>query len=210
MMNRGKKLNSLLLPLLIGAMVVVAGCYQGQPSKRPPVHLNPNMDWQPKIEGQEGSGFFADSSGTRYPVEGTVARGDLHAEMAYYTGINERGDTLTQSPVPITMDLLRRGQDRFDIYCSPCHGRAGDGKGIIATKEGMLPPTSMHDPRLMTAKDGHFFDVISNGLRNMQSYRHQVPVRDRWAIIAYIRALQLSQNAPEDVVPPNERSDNSN
>ena len=210
MMIRPKKLSSVLLPLLIGTLVVLAGCYQGQPSKRPPIHLNPNMDWQPKIEGQEGSGFFADSLGTRYPVEGTVARGELHPDESFFTGINAKGDTVTQSPVPLTIDLVLRGKDRYEIFCTPCHGGTGDGKGIIATKEGMLPPTSMHDPRLMTAKDGHLFNVISNGLRNMQSYRHQIPVRDRWAIIAYIRALQLSQNAPADVVPSTNRSGSGN
>lgn len=201
----------LVLPLgLLGAMIVVAGCYQGQPSTHEPFHLNPNMDWQPKVEAQEESDFFADSSGTRYPVPGTVARGELHADKAYYTGIDEKGDTVASSPVPLTMELVRRGQDRFNIYCSPCHGRAGDGKGIIATRQGMVPPASFHDPRLLGAKDGHFFVVMSNGLRNMQSYRHQIPVHDRWAIIAYIRALQLSQDAPENVVPADKRVKEAN
>jgi Cytochrome C oxidase, cbb3-type, subunit III len=201
-MSLSQRMVSLFLPLSLLVVVIIAGgCYQGQPSTREPLHLNPNMDWQPKVEAQEASGFFADSSGTRYPVPGTVARGELYAEKAYYTGIDPEGDTVAHSPVPLTMELVERGRDRYNIYCSPCHGRAGDGKGIIATREGMAPPASFHDPRLLAAKDGHFFNVVSNGLRNMQSYRHQIPVHDRWAIIAYVRALQLSQNAPEKDVP---------
>lgn len=98
------------------------------------------------------------------------------------------------------MQLLQRGQERFNIYCSPCHGKTGDGKGIIVQR-GMLPPPSFHEARLLQAPDGHFFDVISNGIRNMPTYRHQIPVSDRWAIVAYLRALQRSQNATINDIP---------
>ncbi|MDF1544279.1 MAG: cytochrome c [bacterium] len=181
-------------------LLSLTACYQGRPSKEPPIHLNPNMDKQEKYKAQESSMFFENGSAMRLPVEGTVARGWLREDVEYFTGINSRGDTIKTSPVPTTMAGLLRGKERFEIYCTPCHGRIGNGQGIVV-KRGMLPPPSFHEQRLRDVGDGHIFDVISNGIRNMPSYRHQVPVEDRWAIISYFRALQRSQNATKEDVP---------
>ena len=187
-------------------LLLLAGCYQGHPSKEPPIHINPNMDWQPKVEAQEEFDFFSDETGMRTPIEGTVARGELRLDDAYYLGKEHDTVNVRKNPLPITMELVRRGQDRYNIYCTPCHGRTGDGKGIIATKEGMVPPASFHDDRIRKEVDGYLFNVMSNGLRNMQAYRFQIPIRDRWAIVAYVRALQLSHDAPESVVPAAQRA----
>jgi hypothetical protein len=184
----------------VSLIIILGGCYRGQPSEKPPIHLNPNMFDQPKYKAQSSSQFFADSSAMRLPVEGTVARGDLREDDAYYRGKNRDGSLLKKIPVPLTMDLLNRGQQRFNIYCSPCHDRTGSGQGIVV-KKGFLPPPTFHQPRLREVEDGHIFDVISNGIRNMPTYRHQIPVADRWAIVAYVRALQRSQNAQLTGIP---------
>jgi hypothetical protein len=186
-----------LLPLIL---VLIIGCYRGSPSEDPPIHINPNMDDQPKYKAQAASEFFKNGSAMRMPEPGTVARGDLREDKAYYEGKNADGSLVENMPVEITLDLLRRGQERFNIYCSPCHDRTGSGQGIVV-KKGFLPPPSFHLDRLREAPDGHFFDVISHGLRNMPAYNHQVQVADRWAIIAYIRALQRSEHATKSDVP---------
>ena len=147
--------------------------------------------------------FFGDERSAR-PVEpGTVARGHLDADQAYYTGM-VNGQPVTDRKVPLTLQLLKRGQERFNIFCSPCHGRTGYGNGMIVQR-GFLHPPSYHIDRLRQAPIGHFFEVPTNGFGAMPSYAAQVPVQDRWAIAAYIRALQLSQNAPLAAVPPAER-----
>ena len=192
---RRRTIASLLsATLLMLLSVMIVGCYQGRPSKDTPVHLNPNMDNQPVYKAQSESYFFANGSTMRLPVEGTIARGQLREDDAYYRGLNSRGDTIQTSPVPITAELLRRGRERYDIFCSPCHSRIGDGRGIVVAKGFQMAPT-FHDQRIRDAGDGYIFNVISNGIRNMPSYRHQIPVSDRWAIVAYFRALQRSQNA---------------
>jgi len=191
--------NSLVAVIL---MIAIIGCYRGRPSEDPPIHLNPNMDSQPKYEAQEQSNFFTDGATMRLPVPGTVAWGELHEDDAYFRGRNVDGKLIQTMPVEITMDLLRRGQQRYNIYCAPCHDQTGAGQGIVI-KKGYLPPPSLHIDRLRNAPDGHFFDVISNGIRNMPAYNHQIPVADRWAIIAYIRALQRSQNAAKSDIPEN-------
>jgi len=190
-----------LLTLVLGVM----GCYQGQPSKEPPIHVNPNMDDQPKYQTQAYSPFFANGSAMRVPVAGTVARGQYHQDIAYYTGKDAAGKLIKTTPVLPTMEVLKRGQDRFNIYCSPCHGRLGDGQGMVV-KRGMFPPPTYHQQRLRDIEDGHIFDVITNGIRNMPSYKNQVPVSDRWAIVNYVRALQRSQNASAKDVPPDVRN----
>jgi mono/diheme cytochrome c family protein len=179
---------------------LLAGCLQEKPSKNPPIHLNPNMDDQPKYEAMEESRFWTDRSVMRIPVEGTVARGQLNEDPAYFEGKNPDGSFLKKSPVKIDIYLLKRGQERFNIFCSPCHDRTGYGQGIIV-KKGFLPAPSFHLDRLRQAEDGYIFDVITKGIRNMPSYKYQVPVPDRWAIVAYIRALQRSQNATLTDIP---------
>jgi mono/diheme cytochrome c family protein len=141
----------------------------------------------------------------REPVPGTVPQGWLRADSIYFYGSDSQGNYVTVSPAPITQKLLQRGQERYNIYCSPCHSRLGDGKGIVVQR-GMIPPPTFHSDRIRQFPDGEIFDAISNGVRNMPSYGDQVQVSDRWAIVSYIRALQLSQNAPADAVPPEIRS----
>ena len=184
-------------------MTIFISCSQEQPSTEPPVHLNPNMDDQPKYEAMEESKFFPDKSTMRMPIEGTVARGHLNKNTAYYQGKTASGKLIKKMPVKLSKQLLERGQKRYDIYCTPCHGMTGAGQGIVI-KKGFLPPPSFHIDRLRDIEDGHIFEVISIGIRNMPSYQYQIPVADRWAIVSYVRALQRSQNAtlkdiPEDV-----------
>jgi mono/diheme cytochrome c family protein len=186
------------------SILIISGCTQEQPSENPPVHLNPNMDDQPKYEAQEESKFFLDNSAMRMPVEGTVARGELYEDVVYYSGKDAGGKLIKVMPLPKTMATLKRGQERYNIYCSPCHASSGYGQGIVV-KKGFLPPPSLHIDRLRDAEDGHLFDVISNGIRNMPSYKHQISVADRWAIVAFIRALQRSQNATIDDIPEDVR-----
>ena len=188
----------------LGLVFVLFGC-QGQPSSDPPIHLNPNMDHQEKYLPYAASPLSADGAAMRTPPEGTVARGMLFENGVYYTGLDSLGDTVKTMPVEITMPLLRRGQERFNIYCSPCHGRVGDGKGIIVAR-GLVPPPTFHSDRIRQMPDGAVFNVITNGVRNMPAYRYQVPVDDRWAIISYLRALQRSHNAALDDVPIEQRS----
>lgn len=193
----------LLKSLLIMGMIILVSCSQERPSVDPPIHLNPNMDDQPKYEAMEESDFFLDKSTMRMPVEGTVARNRLNEDIGYFYGKNSDNTFVKKAPVNITPALLKRGQERFNIYCAPCHGLTGAGQGIVI-KKGFLPPNSFHIDRLRDIEDGYVFDVITNGIRNMPTYAYQVPVDDRWAIVAYVRALQRSQNAtindiPEDI-----------
>ncbi len=197
----------------IGALMMVmalSGCVRGVPSDKPPIHVNPNMDSQPKYKAQASSAFFDDGSAMRMPVAGTIARGALiatPADSAYLLGKDGDGELIKSNPRKVTMDMLSRGQERYGIFCAPCHGAVGDGKGIVMLRDkGMLPPTPYHDDRMRALPDGHYFDVITNGIRNMPAYRHQIPVADRWAIVSYVRALQRSQNATLQDIPENLRS----
>jgi len=197
-------LGALLLFLFLN------GCIRGVPSDKPPIHVNPNMDTQPKYKFQAESEFFADGATNRLPVPGTIARGALIAtatDSIYYLGKDGSGKFVAKNPRKVTMDLLSRGQERFGIYCAPCHGAVGDGRGIVVLRDkGMIPPPTYHDDRMRGLPDGHFFDVITNGIRNMPAYRHQIPVADRWAIVSYVRALQRSQHATLQDVPENLRA----
>lgn len=187
--------------ILAALSLVMVGCARERPSRRPPIHPNPNMDVQEKFDPQAENAFFPDSSAMRRPPEGTVARGMLHGDSAFfYTGRDDDSVLVSRNPLRPTMAVLTRGQERYDIYCSPCHGRTGTGQGIVV-KRGLVPPPSFHDDRLRQIEDGHIFEVISGGLRNMPPYRYQIPPEDRWAIITYFRALQRSQNATVLDVP---------
>ena len=164
---------------------------------------SPNMREQPRYNPLAYSGLFPDARAARQPVDGTVARGQLRQDAQFYTG-KVNGVPVAKMPVPITPELLKRGQERFDIFCSPCHGRVGDGQGMVVQR-GFQPPPSYHVERLVEAPDGHFFDVMTNGFGVMASYASRVAPADRWAITAYIRALQLSQAATMNDVPAGER-----
>ena len=189
--------------IIFMATASLGGCTRHQPSEKPPIDLIQNMADQPKYQAQEESGFFADGLSMRLPVEGTVARGWLRSDAAYYFG--KIGDKpVAEAPVVMSLERLKRGRQRFDIYCAPCHGRIGTGRSIMV-KKGMAAPPSFHDQRLRDVEDGYIFDVISNGLRNMPPYKYQIPVDDRWSIVGYIRALQRSQKATLEDVPPEMR-----
>ncbi len=194
----------ILAGLLLSVTVLIMFSCRGQTSEEPPIHLNPNMDSQNKFKAYGENDFFEDRRDMRHPPEGTVAQGELREDEAYYLG--QVGDTVVgKIPVPITLELMERGQDRYNIYCSVCHGEAGMGDGVVI-KRGFIPPPSLHDQRILDLKDGDLFNIITNGIRNMPAYRKQVPVADRWAIVAYIRALQKSQNAMLSELPENKRA----
>lgn len=152
-----------------------------------------DMHDQPRYKPLASTPFFDDARSARPAIDDTVARGQLHLDQARYTG-KENGKDINYFPIQITRADVTRGQERFNIFCSPCHGRLGDGNGMIVSR-GLRQPPSYHDARLLNAPTGHFFDVMTNGYGAMYSYASRVPVDDRWRITAYIRALQLSQNA---------------
>lgn len=163
-----------------------------------------DMANQPRHEPLEASPFFKDGRSARPPVPGTVARGQLREDDHLYTG-KVNGQLVTTFPFPINPAVMARGQERFGIFCTPCHGARGDGRGMIVSR-GLKPPPSFHIDRLRESPPGHFFDVMTNGLGAMQDYSAQISVEDRWAIVAYIRALQLSQNATVNDLPAAERA----
>jgi hypothetical protein len=152
-----------------------------------------DMHDQPKLKPYRGSAFFADGSGMRPLPANTVARGSLREDALFHTGRLADGSMTSELPMPMTRRLLERGQERYNIYCTPCHGAVGDGRGMVV-RRGYKQPTSYHDERLRQVPVGYLFDVMSNGFGVMPSYAPQVPPEDRWAIAAYIRALQLSQH----------------
>ncbi len=199
MTSVGQRLFILIMVFAVLCALVVS-CTRGRVSEREPIHLNPNMDSQEKYKAQSEGTFFDNGSAMRMPVEGTVARGELHEDPVYFTGKDASGNFVEQQPEPVTMQSLKRGRERYDIYCAPCHGRLGNGRGIMVQYK-LPPPPTFHVDSLRARPDGRIFDVITNGIRNMPSYRHQIPVKDRWAIIGYIRALQYSQNAEPGNLP---------
>ena len=162
-----------------------------------------DMQDQPKYKNLRGSAFFADHRSARPVVEDTVARGFLSADQKFLTG-KENGQPLSTLPVPLTKELLERGRDRYGIYCTPCHGLTGNGLGIVVQR-GYRQPPSFHIDRLRAAPVGYFFDVQTQGFGAMMDYAAQIPPGDRWAIAAYIRALQLSQGTTIADVPAADR-----
>ena len=158
-----------------------------------------DMHNQPKYRPLRATTFFADGSSARPLVEGTVARGTLQDDSAFFTG-KAGTATVKELPFPVDEQLLSRGQDRYDVFCTPCHDSLGTGRGMVVQR-GYRQPPSFHDERLRTADAGYFFDVMTNGFGAMPDYRTQLPARDRWAVVAYIRALQLSQHAAASDIP---------
>jgi mono/diheme cytochrome c family protein len=179
-----------VLPALLALIAITAGC-------RLDMHL------QPYYRPLAKSDFFADDRSARLPVEGTVARGDLREDTYFYTGKID-GNPGDYMPFPVTAEVLARGRERYNITCTPCHGRVGDGKGFIPTR-GFRQPPSFHIDRLRKAPIGYLFDVDTNGFGVMPDYAAQVTPRDRWCIAAYIRALQLSQNATSAEIPAGQK-----
>ncbi len=186
-MNRNQKKLTFILSCV---MLFMVACRQ-------------DMHDQPRYEPLEESTFFADARSSRPLVAGTVPRGHLDLDEHFYTG-KVNGEPVTTFPFEITREVIKRGQERYNIFCSPCHDRVGRGKGMIV-RRGLKQPPSFHTIRLREAPVGHFFDVITNGFGVMPSYADKVKPRDRWAIIAYIRALQLSQNINWEELTPQEK-----
>jgi mono/diheme cytochrome c family protein len=174
------------LAVAAACVIAAAGCRQ-------------DMHNQPKYRGLRPSAFFADGSSARPLVEGTVARGTLEDDEGFFTGKINKVD-VKELPFAVDEQVLNRGQERFNIYCTPCHDRTGGGNGMVVQR-GYRRPPSFHIDRLRQADPGHFFDVMTNGFGAMPDYKAQVAPRDRWAIVAYIRALQLSQHAAAADVP---------
>jgi hypothetical protein len=160
------------------------------------------MSDQPRYDPFEQSRFFEDNASARPHVPNTIARGQLQLDEHLYTGrIN--GEFAQTFPFTVTLEVLGRGQERYNIFCVPCHGQVGDGQGIMV-EYGLRAPPSFHDPELRAEPSGYYFDLITNGTRVMPSYAWRIKAEDRWAIVAYIRALQLSQNADISDVPAEE------
>ncbi len=185
----------ILRSIIIGAAAIsVVGC-------------NTDMWVQTKTAPLSESEFFANGAASQPLVPGTIPRGHLREDGAFYTGI-ENGKWVDKIPVKVDEDLLKRGRERFDIYCSPCHGRLGDGHGMIAQRGFQLqrPVGNYHTDRLRKMPVGHFYDVITNGYGAMYSYASRVEPQDRWAIVSYIRALQISQHASVNDLDATERA----
>ena len=193
-MTRALRAAPLLLAVLLG------GC-RGCPSSRPPIHLNPNMDIQPKLKAQAESAFFYDGAGMRTPVEGTVAQGELHEDSAYWTGKDAAGGFVAAIPGHDQAGhdqaaVLARGQQRFGIFCSPCHGAAADGKGMLFQR-AQVQSANLMEQRFRDMPAGQLFDEVTHGVGLMPAYGPFVPVADRWAILAYVRKLQAETPVPE-------------
>jgi mono/diheme cytochrome c family protein len=167
-------------------LVAIAGCRQ-------------DMHNQPKYRGLRPSVLFADGASARPRIEGTVARGTLQEDEAFFTG-KVGNVAVKELPLAVDEHVLDRGQERFNIFCSPCHGQTGAGNGMVVQR-GYRQPPSFETDRLRQADAGHLFDVITNGFGVMPDYKVQIAPRDRWAIVAYIRALQLSQHAAASDIP---------
>ncbi len=173
----------IVILLLCSSAFLVTGCRQ-------------DMGDQPRYEALASSDFFPDGRASREPPQGTVARGQLRIDQHFYFG-KQQGVLAASLPMPLTKELLDRGEQRFNIFCAPCHDRVGTGRGMVVQR-GFPPPPTFHSERLRTAPIGHYFDVITNGFGRMPDHRDQIPAADRWAIAAYVRALQLSQQVPID------------
>ena len=164
------------------------------------------MHDQPKYIPLRPSDFFGDGRSERPLIEGTVARGHLDDDNAFYTGRGPDGKFVDEFPFPVTKAVMERGQNRFNIYCAPCHDRLGNGDGKIV-RRGYRHPPSYHIDRLRQVPNGYIYDVITNGFGAMPDYSAQIHPADRWAIVAYVRALQLAQNGKIDDVPADKRGD---
>jgi len=205
--------GSVLVVLAALALLPFACIYRARQSQSPlpRIHLVQGMDNQPRYVSQQVNPFFADTREARPPVDGTVARGHLDDDDGLARGFRD-GTWIQALPVPVTGRLLQRGSERFQIYCAPCHGLAGYGDGIVAVRAERLlegtwvPPSSMHDATVLARPVGHLFNTVTNGIRTMPSYGSQIPVDDRWAIVAYVRAMQRGGHAPASVLTAEERA----
>ncbi len=175
--------------LALTSTVVLAGCARGCTSGRPPIHLNPSMDDQPKVLSQTASTFFFDGASMRQPIPGTIAIDGLKEDAAFFQGKGADGQFVAKIPVPVDAAFLERGRQRYVIYCQPCHDARGDGKGILFQRAN-VPTASFHQDKILKYPDGQIFDIMTNGMGLMPAYKWPIPTSDRWAIIAYIRELE--------------------
>jgi mono/diheme cytochrome c family protein len=190
----------LLYGFVLTSLLVVTGCARGCTSSRPPIHLNPSMDNQPKVRAQSASDFFYDGASMREPVPGTVAIGGLREDAAFFTGKGTDGQFVATIPVTVDPALVARGEERYGIYCQPCHDARGDGKGILFQRAN-VPTASLHQDTILKYPDGQIFDVITNGKGLMAGYRWPITPADRWAIVAYVKELQRKRQATTTGAP---------
>jgi cytochrome c5 len=211
-----RKMMRLVLPSIT---LLLAGCAT-QASRNTPVSIIPDMDYQVRYEPQGDRTFYkskaekeelrknpvlGDNRASRRPVEGTVARGTLVEDEGFSTGVVDNM-YVGLNPLPVDAELLAHGQKRFNTYCSPCHDRTGQGRGVVAQRAIWIP-TNLQEPRVKDMNDGEIFNVATNGRRSMPPYKFQIVDRDRWAIVAYVRALQRTSMATVADVPEDKRSD---
>jgi len=191
--------------LIIISVLLLTGCFRGSKFESTPIHLNPNMDNQQKYRSLEESKFFEDGSTMRRPIEGTIARGMISDDYSYLSGKNDDNSYLMNNPIELTEEVLDRGEDRYNIYCSVCHSQVGNGKGIVTQYDYPVIPANLHDQRIREQADGEMYNTIVYGLRSMPAYGYQLNTEDVWSIIHYVRALQRSQNATFEDLPKEEQ-----
>lgn len=188
--------------LTVMALTAVTGL--GCNSSRSPIHIIPDMDNQPKYKDQGTSDFFENRSVNRLPPSGAVARGTLEVSPEFDRGQTVSGEFVRRIPAQVTAAMMDHGQKKYNTFCAPCHDMAGTGKGLVpphGLAGGMAPPPNFHDPRIRQMTDGELFGIITNGVRTMPAYKTQTDASTRWAIVAYMRALQRSQTAKASDVP---------
>ena len=209
-------ISIILIGAALGAAIVGIAGFRGGLSRQPPIEVFPDMNRQLKLRPQEPNPFFPNGVSSQLPPSGTIARSepmqtingpvypfeDAPVNTGRVTGTTNFVET---NPLPVTDELLQRGHERFDIYCAPCHGRLGDGNGITK-KLGVMPAVAnLHDQRIVVMTDGEIFNTITHGKSTMAAYGPLMPAQDRWAVIAYLRALQLSQLGSVDDLPPDQQ-----
>ena len=188
------------LTLMVAAVLSIAG-FRGTLSRKPPLEVFPDMKRQPKLRPQKVSSFFADRRTSRLTVAGAIPVNALLEDTPLASGhVPGTTNFVEINPLPMTAQLLDRGAKRYAIYCSPCHSPVGDGNGVI-TKYGLLRAGNYHEPRIVRMADGEIFNTVTHGKNQMPSYASQIPVQDRWAIIAYIRALERTRLGTTNDVP---------
>ncbi len=191
----------LLILLLVTVGVVSLAGFRGSLSRKPPLEVFPDMKRQPKLRPQKPNAFIPNQTSSQLPVPATIALDSPFEDLPVNSGLaTSTTNWLAANPLPLTAQLLARGQQRFAIFCSPCHSAAGDGNGIT-TKYGMLKAGNLHEARLVRMTDGEIFNAITHGKNQMPSYAAQVVIEDRWAIIAYVRALQRARLGTLEDVP---------
>ncbi len=198
------KFNVTIL-LVLTSIAGLTGCLS--PSRdTPPLQIWDDMKAQPKYKPQQQSGLFSDKRSSRRPPEGTVAVGQLNADDASHWGI-VNSQYVGRNPLPISKELLAHGQNKFNVYCAPCHSQIGDGKGIVGVRAGAaFQPANLTEPRVKQMNDGELYSVASEGRRTMMGYRNQTSDQDRWAIIAYLRALHRATSGTIEDVPDSLRA----